>query len=433
MRDPYDVLGLKRGASYEEVKAAFKRLSMQRHPDRGGSHEAMVELNIAYAWILKQFKDDIAARRDAKSAGRQQGAKPGGEEQARQEERQRRDWQDIYADIDDELDRLRRQSAAHEEALRRMRDEAWSAGDRVAWARLTWAEFADFIRRTARSGLKGVALLVSALMGIGAVLLETNVVSGLIMLGAGFGLFASVALKNDKGGMMSAALLLFGLMTLWLPPVRYALFTFPLATVSVLALLALIYKFAQVGGTAGLMTGGILALYVLGVVVAETDRSARMQQVARREAAPQPSPRPAPAQQAPVPAQPSVAPPEKAPAAVFQPPRPPPATVSVAPPSAPVPPPVPPAPEPRQLRAAQDSLLKINFGIPYRFLLRTGMTTRIVSTQGTVAFFDGDRRVGDCVASLEFTTAPGRTPWTEAERFVRACDDDALLRVAEVR
>ena len=32
MRDPYDVLGLQRGASYEEVKAAFKRLSMQRHP-----------------------------------------------------------------------------------------------------------------------------------------------------------------------------------------------------------------------------------------------------------------------------------------------------------------------------------------------------------------------------------------------------------------
>ena len=205
MRDPYDVLGLQRGASYEEVKAAFKRLSMQRHPDRGGSHEAMVELNVAYAYILKQFKDDIAARKGAKSAGTGQGQKSGGEQRgegsAGDDGRERRDWQDIYADIEDELDRLRRDSAAREEKLRRMRDEAWSSGRKILWAKLTWSEFADFIRHLSRSGLKGIAVLVSAAVGIGGVLLETNVISGLVMLGAGIGLFASVAMKNDKGGM----------------------------------------------------------------------------------------------------------------------------------------------------------------------------------------------------------------------------------------
>ena len=72
--------------------------------------------------------------------------------------------------------------------------------------------------------------------------------------------------------MLSAAVLLFGIMTIWLPPVRGALFRYPLATISVLILLALIFKFVQAGGTVGLMTGGVLALYVIGVIVGDTSR-----------------------------------------------------------------------------------------------------------------------------------------------------------------
>ena len=33
MKDPYEVLGLKRGASEEEVKKAYRRLSRKYHPD----------------------------------------------------------------------------------------------------------------------------------------------------------------------------------------------------------------------------------------------------------------------------------------------------------------------------------------------------------------------------------------------------------------
>ena len=55
-------------------------------------------------------------------------------------------------------------------------------------------------------------------------LVEANVVSALIVIGSGIGFFASLAFKNDKGGIMSAALVLFGIMTIWLPPVRAALF-----------------------------------------------------------------------------------------------------------------------------------------------------------------------------------------------------------------
>ena len=33
VRDPYEILGVKRGASLDEIKAAYRRASKQRHPD----------------------------------------------------------------------------------------------------------------------------------------------------------------------------------------------------------------------------------------------------------------------------------------------------------------------------------------------------------------------------------------------------------------
>ena len=50
MRDPYEILGVARGASFEEIKAAYRRACLKRHPDMpGGSHEAMVELSAGLA------------------------------------------------------------------------------------------------------------------------------------------------------------------------------------------------------------------------------------------------------------------------------------------------------------------------------------------------------------------------------------------------
>src|SRR5579872_7425245 len=51
-RDHYEVLGVRRDATPEEIKSAFKRLAAQSHPDRNqddpSAHERFKEINLAY-------------------------------------------------------------------------------------------------------------------------------------------------------------------------------------------------------------------------------------------------------------------------------------------------------------------------------------------------------------------------------------------------
>lgn len=47
-KDPWTLLGIKReGATREKIMDAYRRLSLERHPDRGGSTEAFQELTAA--------------------------------------------------------------------------------------------------------------------------------------------------------------------------------------------------------------------------------------------------------------------------------------------------------------------------------------------------------------------------------------------------
>ena len=52
MRDPYDVLGVDRSATQEEIKSAFRKLASQHHPDKNpgddGAQQRFKELNAAY-------------------------------------------------------------------------------------------------------------------------------------------------------------------------------------------------------------------------------------------------------------------------------------------------------------------------------------------------------------------------------------------------
>jgi molecular chaperone DnaJ len=51
-RDYYDVLGVKKDASADEIKKAFRRAAVEHHPDRGGDETKFKELNEAYE-VLK--------------------------------------------------------------------------------------------------------------------------------------------------------------------------------------------------------------------------------------------------------------------------------------------------------------------------------------------------------------------------------------------
>jgi molecular chaperone DnaJ len=47
-KDYYKILGVSKNASQDEVKAAFRRLAIEHHPDKGGNAEKFKEINEAY-------------------------------------------------------------------------------------------------------------------------------------------------------------------------------------------------------------------------------------------------------------------------------------------------------------------------------------------------------------------------------------------------
>lgn len=61
MNDPYQVLGVSPSASDDEVKAAYRKLAKQYHPDRNNGSEAaerkMMQVNDAYAQIVEMRKN----------------------------------------------------------------------------------------------------------------------------------------------------------------------------------------------------------------------------------------------------------------------------------------------------------------------------------------------------------------------------------------
>ena len=49
MTDPYTELGIPHDADAETIRAAYRKLSSEHHPDRGGDHERMAAINQAVA------------------------------------------------------------------------------------------------------------------------------------------------------------------------------------------------------------------------------------------------------------------------------------------------------------------------------------------------------------------------------------------------
>jgi DnaJ domain len=83
--DPYRTLGVARGCTREEVKAAFRAKVRLAHPDRGGDEQAFINFCAAYKQLLKDLPPGRSTKDRARAAGTKRTAKrPAPEEQPRQ-------------------------------------------------------------------------------------------------------------------------------------------------------------------------------------------------------------------------------------------------------------------------------------------------------------------------------------------------------------
>ena len=55
----YKLLGVEKTATYDEIRKAFRKLALKKHPDRGGDKEEFQELNQAYEVLSDKEKRDI--------------------------------------------------------------------------------------------------------------------------------------------------------------------------------------------------------------------------------------------------------------------------------------------------------------------------------------------------------------------------------------
>lgn len=56
MTNLYDTLGLKKNATHDEIKRAYKQLAIQNHPDKGGDEKKFQEISNAYDVLGDQKK-----------------------------------------------------------------------------------------------------------------------------------------------------------------------------------------------------------------------------------------------------------------------------------------------------------------------------------------------------------------------------------------
>src|SRR3954470_17181627 len=74
--DYYEILGITKGASQDEIKKAFHKLAHKYHPDKGGDEAKFKEINEAY-----QVLSDAQKRQQYDQFGQtfnQPGGQPGG-------------------------------------------------------------------------------------------------------------------------------------------------------------------------------------------------------------------------------------------------------------------------------------------------------------------------------------------------------------------
>lgn len=61
-KNPYDILGIQPSASKEEMKKAYRKLSLKHHPDRGGDEEKFKEISSAYETLTNPELNNSAGK-----------------------------------------------------------------------------------------------------------------------------------------------------------------------------------------------------------------------------------------------------------------------------------------------------------------------------------------------------------------------------------
>lgn len=107
-KDPYQVLGVSRSATSDEIKRAFHKLAHQHHPDKGGNAEKFKEISAAYA-SLKDHKPQGEPER-APFTGTPQGF-----------------GKDFYGTYEQWKASKKRNAESFEEKIKRMKREAQAA------------------------------------------------------------------------------------------------------------------------------------------------------------------------------------------------------------------------------------------------------------------------------------------------------------------
>jgi len=64
-QDHYEILGVKRSASVEEIRTAYRRAAKKAHPDQGGSNEAFRRLQAAAEFLLAEAQTKSLSGQDA--------------------------------------------------------------------------------------------------------------------------------------------------------------------------------------------------------------------------------------------------------------------------------------------------------------------------------------------------------------------------------